>query len=208
MPDDLVYRVRCVSQGWGGAPGLNTFYFGQDDGIESDHAVAALDVVTRVRAAIFGIGPVMTSAWTCQVQGVVDVINTDNSDLVESLVVAAPAVVAGTFSGAFGPQAAMVCANLVTSDILDGRRIRGRAFIGPVANNGDGDGTPSAEMVTDVGGALTGLMGGGAGAVPLVVWSRRRPVSAEHPTGLGGSAHIVTAVTVKDTFAILRSRRQ
>jgi hypothetical protein len=207
MPDQHVYRVRAVSTGWAGADGLNQFYFLVDDTMESDHAVAALDVVTRVHGLFTIVNEAYPTSWFCQVSGTVDVINTDNSDLVESVVVATPAAVEGNGGTDFGPQAAMICANLVTTSIIDGHRVRGREFFGPLRDHSDPDGTPPTASVGMVHDGVTAILGGTLTAVPLVVWSRKRPVSLRHPTGLGGSAHIVSAVTVKDSYAILRSRR-
>lgn len=208
MPDDHIFRVRVVSTGWGGSPGLNTFYFLRDDTREPDPATAALDCVTRVRAAMFGVGPSQPSNWTATVDPAVDILNADNGDLLESHIVAAPAAVVGTTSGPFGPQMAMVCGNLITPGIIDGRRVRGRVFIGPTAGTGDYDGTPSPAMVAGVANALNGLAGATSTQVQYAVWSRRKPVSLAHPTGLGGSAHVISSATVKDSFAVLRSRRQ
>lgn len=208
MPDDHIYRVQVVTTGWGGSPGLNTFYFGVDDTREPDHAVAALNCVTRVRAAMFTVGPVFPSNWTATVNPAVDLLNADNGDLEESQIVATPSPVVGTTSGPFGPQVAMVCGNLITPGIIDGRRVRGRVFFGPLASTGDADGTPSPSMTGDVANALNTLATATSTQVQYVVWARRKPASVAHPTGLGGSAHVVSSATVRDSYAILRSRRQ
>lgn len=207
MPDDLVYRVRTATTGWTGAPGLNTFYFGQNLTVDPDEGAMAADCVARVHAFWLACVTAFPTAWVASVSPVVDVINTDNGDLVSSIIVTTPADVTGTSSAGFGPQVAMVVGSLLTSGIIDGRRVRGRAFLGPVMMSGDTDGSPLAAVVALFLAQLGTLLGGTTGHPPLVVWSRRRGVSAAHPTGLGGSAHIANGVTVRDTYAVLRSRR-
>lgn len=208
MPDDLVYRVRSASEGWGGAPGLNTFYFDQDLNRDTDPAGSAQTVVTRVTAFWTAVSGCFPTLWSVQVNPVVDVINTDNGDLSSSYVAATPAAVDGHVGAVFGPQVAMICADLLTVAIIDGRRVHGRAFFGPLIPAADADGTPISADVSAVQGALTDLMTGATTDPNLVVWSRRKGASLKHPTGLGGSAHLVSGVTVKDSYAILRSRRQ
>jgi hypothetical protein len=208
MADQLVYRVRTATTGWGGAPGLNTHYFLQDLLGEPDEAAAAADCANRVHVFFGGLTSMFPIAWKADVNPEVDVINTDNGDLVSSQVVSGLSQIAGISVLGFGPQVAMVCGNLVTSDILDGRRVKGRVFIGPSFEACDTDGTPQNAVVALVNDGLLDLRGTEVGHPRLVVWSRRRGVSGSHPTGLGGSAHLVTGVVTKDTFAILKSRRQ
>jgi len=208
MADDLMYRTRVTSSGWGGAPGLNTFYFAQDDVSQADHYIGAQSCADRVHSAFVTMAAIYPSIWTGVVTPVVDILNADNGDLVESVVVVPPAPVIGGTTASFGPQAAMICASLITPDILDSRHVKGRVFLGPCFPGSDPDGTPQGTMLAFVGSALSTLFAAPLPAPELVVWSRRKPVSGRHPTGLGGSAHTVTGVTVKDSFAILRSRRQ
>lgn len=208
MPDANVYRVRVATVGWGGAPGLNTFYFNIDPGDELGNIAFAEDCAARVRAYMFGLILIFPGTWIATVNPEVDVINTDNGDLMTSYVVNPGAQVAGAAPVGFGPQAAMVCANLLTSGVVDGRRVRGRVFLGPLQRTGDIDGTPDAATVNLVRNGLLTLLGGTLDHPSLAVWSRRRGASLAHPAGLGGSAHQVMNVTVKDTYAVLTSRRQ
>lgn len=208
MVDQHVYRVRAVSTGWGGAPGLGTHYF--DIGTEGPAGSEDLaeDCSLRVHAYYAAFPALFPSTWKLVVNPVVDVINTDNGELVTSYVTAPGADVVGAQGGAFGPQVAMYCGNLITADVIDGHRVKGRTFLGPLAQGADADGTPIDARVDIFRTALLTLMGGTLDHPSMTVWSRRRGVSVAHPTGLGGTAHTVTAITVKDTFAILRSRRQ
>jgi len=208
MPDQMVYRVRAVSAGWPGAPGLNTFYFdlAGEGGLGS--STTAAECAARVHSAFSAIVDIWPAEWTCQVDSAVDVINTDNGDLEFSYPFASPALITGTRSEGFGPEAAMVCLNWHTSGIVDGRRVRGRVFLGPLAPRTDHNGTPDATVLSRVN-SFAGIIE----TVPMdgnppTVWSRRRPASTGHPTGLGGSSHIVLGHSVRDTYAVLRSRRQ
>jgi hypothetical protein len=207
MADDLMYRVRVASTGWTGGPGLNTFYYLQNLPADPDPSTAAAACVTRVHDLANGIKAIFPASWRGTISPEVDVINADNGDLTGSYVVTPPSVVSGTGTAGYGPQMAMICASLLTPDIVDSRRVRGRSFFGPSIVSDDPDGTPLTDVLAIVQAAMDLALGGGLDGPPMVVWSRRRGVSVRHPTGLGGSAHVVSAVTIKDQYAVLRSRR-
>lgn len=106
-------------------------------------------------------------------------------------------VVGGSLDSYAAPAGACVTWN--TAGIVNGRRVRGRTFIVPVARNGyDTDGTLAAALVNALDTAAANLVTASAGG--LLVW--HRPVS-----GSGGSAHPVTGHRVRDKIAVLRSRR-
>lgn len=106
-------------------------------------------------------------------------------------------VVGGSLDSYAAPAGAVV--NWNTAGIVNGRRVRGRTFIVPVARNGyDTDGTLSAAFVSALDLAASDLVTNSAGG--LLVW--HRPVG-----GVGGSAHSVTGHRVRDKIAVLRSRR-
>jgi hypothetical protein len=207
MTDQHVYRVRSASSGWPGAPGLNTFYFNPPAGDEDGSLSEAQLLADRVRAFWIATAGLFPLAWTVLVDPTVDLINTDNGDLLASFAVTPPAVVAGTTALTFGPQVTMLCARYLTADIIDSRHVAGKGFFGPLCDVMDADGTPQASQLTILGSALDDLLSDGDTHGIMAVWSRRRGTSLRHPTGLGGSAHIISAVTVKDSFAILRTRR-
>ena len=115
MPDASMYRVRSASEGWGGAPGLNTFYFLDDEAIQPDPDAGALDCVTRVHDFWTTSAINYTQQCNVQVSPVVDIINADNGELTASHVTTVPELVAGGGNEGFGPQVAMICANMLTT---------------------------------------------------------------------------------------------
>lgn len=205
----LMARVRAVSSGWPGAPGLNTFYFQQGDGssfLASDAQLCA----DRVRAAFlelintFPIGHVVT------VDPVVDVLDPADGELQASYGVDPPAPTSGIAISGFQAIAAMLLASYHTSGIVNGHRVSGRSFIGPVAEQQDTNGTPNADQSAKLTLFGEALLSVGLGGPNLVVWSRPVPAPtppATTPAARAGSAHVVTSITNRDFYAVLRSRR-
>lgn len=207
MPDDHAYRVRTVLSGWGGAPGLSTYYFQPEEG-SADEPAAVADISSRVHAFWASLNTIMPAAWRAHVSPEVDLLNLDSGAMESTVTTADLGLIAGTSGAGFGPQLAMICGTLNTSGIIDGRRVRGRTFIGPLYSLSQPDGTPFDTDVSAVRDGLTTMLGGTSTHPPAVVWSRPRGVSLSHPTGLGGSGHVINSVSVSDKYAYLTSRRQ
>lgn len=205
-----IMRVRAVSTGWTGGPGLNTVYFIKgDDALMPELADAQL-AADRVRAAFFDARTGFPSSWRCSITPAVDVLVTETGALAGSLGVTPPAEVLGDNVAGFGPTPAMVLCKLNTNTFSDGSRLQGRHFLGPTALMIEGNGTPTAALLTEVGQYGTALGNAGPGGVPkVVVWRRPREASAGPPvvTARAGSFGIVTSYSTQDKFAILRSRR-
>jgi len=205
-----IMRVRAASQGWTGGPGLNTVYFvAGDDGGAPALADAQL-AADRVRTAFFDARTAFPGSWSVLVSPSVDVLNTENGDLVNSLSVTPPAVVVGDNVGGFGPTVTMVLCTLNTSTFSDGSRLKGRHFLGPVCLMVDSNGTPNAGLISEIQQYGTALNNAGPGGVPkVVVWRRPREAKAGPPavTARDGSFGIVTSYTVADKYSVLRSRR-
>lgn len=109
--------------------------------------------------------------------------------------------IAGAQSNGYMPQASMVVASWHTADIVAGRRVRGRTFLGPLDNSClQNDGTLSSSTVTHTNALIAAWLDSGITGVDTVVW--HRPVG-----GTGGSDHVITSGSVRDKFGVLRSRR-
>lgn len=205
-----IYRVRAPSKGWVGGPGLNTFYFQDVNPDAIPTAPSALLCVNRVRDAFLaGVG-LYPSEWSMNVDPQCDALNTQTGDLVDSFVVAAPAQINGGQIPGFQVIAAMLCLSLRTGTIVENRRLRGRAFLGPLAKRGEGDGSPLAQEISFAQTVGTALLDKGISGPDLVVWHRPRAASippAPPRAASAGASGVVTTTTVKDQFAILRSRR-
>jgi len=210
----FIARVRAASTGWGGGPGLNTFYFvGNSSGTDVDPDADAADLcVERVQAAFAAGLTLYPSSWQVTVSPVVDVLNPVDGELQDSFSVSPPAAQAGSGGSAFGPTPTMLLLQLRTSTFLDGSRVQGRAFIGPIIPTGDNDGTPNSGALgagVDMGEALQDA-GIGPSNPALVVWRRPRvavPEATPPVTARVGSYGRVTSITVPNKYAVLRSRR-
>lgn len=191
-------RVRMALTGWPGGPGLSTFYFDAT----TDDVVSAARAVGCVQSAVTGhwknVWPLTVHA---QVSGDVDVIDRETGDITDTLSVDIPASVAGAGASEYAPIATALVLSLTTGTFIAGRRLRGRIFFSPVANNMvQADGTP---MTTAIG----FIEGGGADVLEFltegdawVVW--HRPVN-----GAGGQTGRIVSSVCHDKFGILRSRR-
>lgn len=109
--------------------------------------------------------------------------------------------VAGTQGTAYLPPATQLVATWLTAGIVNGRRVKGRTFLGPLAYvDSDSDGTPNAIRLGHLQALLDAWHNNGATSVYSCVW--HRPVG-----GVGGSDHEITSASKKDKYAVLRSRR-
>jgi hypothetical protein len=95
----------------------------------------------------------------------------------------------------------MICATWNTGAIVNGRRVRGRTFLGPLDNSClQNDGTLSSSSITHANALGAAWTDAGLTTTLSCVW--HRPVG-----GTGGSNHEIISATVRDKFAVLRSRR-
>lgn len=206
----FIMRVRAASAGWGGGPGLNTFYFAESAAGEAPLESDATLCANRVRTAFFDARSIYRNSQTITVSPTVDVLETETGDLVDSFSVAPPVAVVGDNVGVLGPTASMVLLRLNTSTFNDGSRLAGRAFLGPISGQSDADGTPNAFISTAVLAMGAALLDVGSPLNPrLVVWRRPRAAAAGPPvvTERPGLFGLVTSYTMPDKFAVLRSRR-
>lgn len=109
---------------------------------------------------------------------------------------------AGSFAGeaAFNPAAGVgACVTWNTGLIVNGRRLRGRTFLVPLATVAyDADGTLTPSALTAITSFASALLATG----PMGIW--HRPTT---PGGSDGAASGVTSFKVRDKVAILTSRR-
>jgi len=119
--------------------------------------------------------------------------------LMDVLTVTAGSAISGFVSGGFS-SATGACINWNTPEVRNGRRVRGRSFIVPLASSQyDVDGTLTAGALTGLQTRADTLVGGGW---DLQVYKR--------PTIKGatdGDSATVTSARIADKTAILRSRR-
>lgn len=193
-----IMRIRSLITGPNGLPGLHTTYW---SGASSTPVGAdAVDVSGRVRAFWDGVKTLLAQGVTVSFPFPADVLDHTNGNLQASLGTSAPASVVST--GALElPKATMLLLKYNTTLVLNGRFLRGRSFIGPLASNVNNSGIPLAASNTTLLTA-TAALGTGATSSAQVVWHRPTPAN---PTA--GAISPVITYSSSTEFAVLRSRR-
>lgn len=205
-----LYRVRVASRGWVGNPGLNTLYFAAnwaEGQVGHDNAVLCAD---RVHAAFTELKNMYPQAWRGVVDSTVDVIEDTTGELQASESVDGLVEITGIAVSGWQGIALSLCAQLRTATITDGHRLRGRAFLGPVAEQQDTDGSPNADQAVKVAAWAAALLDNGLDGPDLAVWHRPRaaqPEATPPVTARDGGSAIVSTITMADKYAVLRSRR-
>lgn len=194
-----IFRVTARWGGFPGAPGYSNFYFSSgflDGGVLGDEAQLLAD---RVSSAFGELSSTLPAGVTIDVDSEVPVIDSDSGTIQSFNTIDPPAQVVGSTGSAFaGPAGAVVTWR--TSDLRNGRRIRGRTFLVPIGSASyQDDGTLDSTRFEFLRG-FADILVGGTGEGDLGVWSR--PVN-----GSGGVFATVTGYTIPDMVAVLRSRR-
>jgi len=193
-----IYRVRTGFFGWPGAPGLMTHYFAGTQIIQQPFAVLASD---RVKNALTNARPLYSATTNWLIEPLVDVIDEANGELLDTYTVNQTSV-AGTGSNEQMPHATQLCISWKSDGIVNGRRVRGRTFLGPVAASANtAAGVPTAAALTALTAFGNAMEDAGTTFVRHVIWHR--------PTvgGTDGSHHDVIQHSQKPKWAVLRSRR-
>lgn len=194
-----IARIRSVFTGFPGGPGVATMY-----------SVNTATLAASVRAFWQAIAGALPGDVHIQVEGFGDLLEDTTGALTGAWSTATPAIVNGT-SGApyMAPAGAVI--NWVSATILDGRRVRGRTFVVPIAGEAEQvDGSLSAGVLGTLSGAASGLVIAEAGG--FCIWHRPRaakPADGSRPavTARAGGHALVTSHSVPDLVAVLRSRR-
>jgi len=190
-------RIRVQTTGWSGGPGISTFYINDAVAENAATAQAAVDGLDPIWDEIVGLFP---ASWTATVITAVDTLSTGTGAITATDTIT-PWTKTGGSSAGFGPLASGGCVTWLTNTFLNGRRLKGRTFVSPVASEfADTDGTPKSNMLTGLNGFGAGWAGWSDGTSSPVVW--HRPVA-----GAGGASDTIVSYTVRDQFAVLRSRR-
>lgn len=197
----LMYRIRAVSDGWQGGPGLTQWYFNDGSGGTTSGGGQALDIVNRVHGALSASTTLWSSDLTWTINPDVDILEPETGDLVDTYSVTAPSPVVGSASGTLGPADSGLCMHFHTNDIVTSHRVRGRTFLVPLGSGLQGTPAPNSGTRAAVVALGDALKDTGTTPAQLVVWHRKKGA-------LAGSSHEVTSVTCSATFCVLRSRRR
>jgi hypothetical protein len=189
-------------QGFVGGPGYSVFHF-RDFSTPADTEPNSQDAADRVDKFATDLKPLLPPAINLQTDPTVDILEDTTGQLLGShtAVVQAPHV--GTSTGTNYASALGMIINWRTNDVRNGKRVRGRTFLVPVASaNFDATGTlqPSG-IITVAATAATNMLDAALKSCDLAIYSRPGK-------GLSnGQAYPATTYTVPDMGAVLRSRR-
>lgn len=209
-PPMTIYRVRLSATGWQGGPSLNTFYFKRPSPQIGSEQSDAQNMSDRVQAAFTTGKDLYPNIWVGRVDPEVAVINEVNGQITNVLTTTPQLPITGTGTAGFNALATGILLQMRTNVFLNGRRLRGRAFLSPIGPRNEADGSPDAGgigVAQSIGDAL--LSAGGTLNV-LVVWHRPKfsvPKTIPPTVVRNGSEATVQSITVPNKFVIMRSRR-
>lgn len=186
MANQLV-QIICKMDGFPGAPGYMTFY-GDTPHTLREGVIAFVLAVKSAMPLDVNITVPSTGNIIQDTDGAVTGTWSDGADTTQF----------GSATGGYaGPAGA--CVNWATGVIVGRRRLRGRTFLVPLAGGAyQSDGSIEPTTLANLRSAASGL----AGIANMRIWHRPTKLN---PTG--GSSFLVTAGTVADRAAVLRSRR-
>lgn len=191
-----LYRVKTRWTGFTGSPGYTILHF---DAATEPTTAGAQSAYTSAHTFFQGISSALPSAVRLTVETAVELIDTPTGMMQDVFTVTAGTAISGTVTGGFSSSTG-ACVNWNTPEVRNGRRVRGRSFIVPLASSQyDTDGTLTAASLTDLQAAADALAGSG---FSFMVYKRPTVKGASD-----GDASAVTSARIADKTAILRSRR-
>jgi len=129
-------RVRARWTGFSGAPGYTVLHYrdfaADNSSPEAVTAAGATAAVNRTRVFFDAIKALLPTQVFINVEPEVDVINSDDGQLLRSYTAATPQAVNGTATSAYSAASGAVV-NWRTDGVRNGRRVRGRTFLVPLA---------------------------------------------------------------------------
>lgn len=200
-----LWRLQFGLSGWEGGPGVNTFHttVPPNPGIDTVN-----DVVMLFLTAYSTVSDYFAEDITIAPPSEVLEIDMATGELQE---IHAVAVTDTIFSGAGADamsRATMGKLQFRTDAIVDGRRVHGGVFLGPVGTNALSDtGGIAPPFIAAAKNAFDGLMNAVAFTeARLAVYQRPRKAGASLPARDGSFGH-VQSVSLWNRPAVLRSRR-
>lgn len=198
----ILGRTVVESTGYTGSPGYNIIHWSagvgagptDPDGVEEFHDTLETALTTISSILIDGVEFTINPAVDCfdASDGVIVSSTTDPGT---------PRVIVGSDEGKTLDRSACVTLRYRTEEYVNGRRLQGRSFLGPIGVGAFNTlGQIDATVQSDVEDAWAGLFTGLGGR--LAVW--HRPTT---PSGTDGSYGDVTSVLCNPTPGTLRSRK-
>jgi len=193
-----IFRMTMRWTGFTGAPGYTNFHFldPQDEPTLAQFDAAA----TRVRTFFGAHNTWIPAGVTIEYPAVMEKFNTGTGALEGEFPITALTNTVGTGTGNWS-SATGLCINWGTSLVVNGRRLRGRTFMVPLANlSFDTTGTLSTTTLNGSLAAANALIAATT-SLALAVWHKPDPGTTN------GLAAQVASASIKDKTAVLRSRR-
>lgn len=198
----VIGRSIVRSEGYIGGPGFNIIHWTAGLGAGPTHPDGVEEWHDTLLAALTNYEGNIPDSITLTIEP--DVAFFDDSDGVIDGVTVDPAgarVVDGLTTGALLSRATQLVVRTRTNEYVNGRRLQGRIFLGPIGNNAlSADGQVLAAIVTDAPTNWSGLISGLGGR--LCVWHRPTPAA---PTS--GTYGDVVSIGINSTPGTLRSRK-
>ena len=199
-------KVTARWDGFVGAPGYSNFYFVDSNPSASFDAGAAA-AATSVEAFFTAVKHLFPPALNVTVQSDVPVVNDATGEIVDFTSAGTRTAIQGTHvAGAYSAASGAVI-TWRSVGVRNGRRVRGRTFLVPLANTAyESNGSLVAGAITSMGNATGAILNPATGTSSLGIWAR--PVKdANGATTAPGAWFDVANATVPDRVAVLRSRR-
>lgn len=161
-------------------------------------AEGAVPDLAAIKAAVTAYAPNIPTGVSINVPNSGDVIEDTTGDLVDVWTGTGGGTVAGTATTP-APAGVGLCINWLTGGIVNGRRLRGRTFLVPIAGNSyDPDGTLTSGALGQAVIFADAILASGG----LAVWHRPTLSSSSDGTSYGVLSH-----RIRDKVAFLSSRR-
>lgn len=198
----LLARIRVESDGFPGAPGYNILHFSEGQAVGGGWGPSLVDqVCTEVHTLYSDLATYLRHGTTFRVVPDVTIFD-DATGEIQDVKAWETDLLPISTSGDQGPvpwsTAALV--RLTGDRFVNGRRVNGRVFLGPLAGRTmDGTGRLMANFMGDIGIAFEAITGGLGPR--LAVWHRPTTRAAAN-----GTYADVAAVSVRSTPSNLRKR--
>jgi hypothetical protein len=175
--------------------GFTNLYFTEGGGT----AQQAADAARAFFNTALSTGSSLPVGITIKFPTAIDILEPATGILLTSIPVTTTGPMTGGDPGGYAAPAG-ICTTWRTSGVVNGHRVQGRTFLVPLGGASlQTDGSPTTAIVNAVTIAAAALI---AAAPELVVWHRPASVALG-----GGEAFPVLAPNVRDTVAMLTSRR-
>jgi len=192
-----LYRMKMTWTGFVGSPGYTNLYF-----LNPEEPTLAIRDTTagRVRTFFQGLTSYLSNQVNIAYPSEMEHVDTATGDLLDIQPLTGQANTVGTQTAGFS-AAVGACVTWNTEQIVNGRRLRGRTFLVPLASAAyQTDGTLIDTTRTSINTAASALCNYNDNLV-LSIW--HRPSTG----GSDGVAAEASSASVRDRTAVLRSRR-